>query len=265
MEQQSFSGHLKMTAPQTEAAAPPLSGNEDTYEQKILRACSSGDLPTLQRYFSELGIAQGHSLIYYAITHRRKPSEPPTTYQMVEAAVSAQQPTILSYLLITFPTVKIDASIVSMAIEHASVPVFAELLAYDRYVLHLQWNHGMTALAQACFASKTALALFLIDQGADVNEGVWLRLSTLELAVLAKQRSIELVRALIEHGAETDGLMERWTAEDRVDDVSCLLEAGADTAVIATLLKKKEVRSNHSMVALLTEKKQKVQTSKGVE
>jgi hypothetical protein len=245
-----------MAAPQAEAAAPSLSGNEGTYEQKILRTCSSGDLPTLQRYFSELGITQGHPLIYYALHHQLRPSEPPPTYQMVEAAVSAQQPTILSYLLTTFSTVAIDKSIVTLAIEHASVPVFAELLAHDRSVMHLQWNHGMTPLASACFASKTALALYLINQGADVNEGVWLRLSTLELAVSAKQRSTELIRALIEHGAETDSLLERWAAEDRVDDVSCLLEAGANTAVIATLLKRKEVRKNRKIVALLMEKEQ---------
>ena len=151
---------------------------------------------------------------------------------------------------------KIDTSTVKMAIEHASVPVFAKLLAHGRSVLHLQWNHGMTVLTSACFASKTVLALYLIDQGADVSEGEWLHLSTLELAVLAKQRSTELIRALIEHDAETDRLLEGWAAEDRVDDVSCLLKAGANTAVIATLLKRKEVRKNRDIVVVLTKEEQ---------
>ena len=82
-------------------------------------------------------------------------------------------------------------------------------------------------------------------------------MSTLELAVLAKERSTEVIRALIEHGAEKNCLLKRWAEEDRVDEMRCLLEVGANTAIIPTLLKKEEVRRNRKIVALLKEKKQK--------
>ncbi|MCJ1384365.1 hypothetical protein MMC17_007481 [Xylographa soralifera] len=227
------------------------SNTEGTVEKKILEACFSGDLQGLQQQFSKLGIASGHRIIYSPLHHLTRPSEPPPTYQMVDAAVSAKQPAILSYLLTTFPTIRIAEPLVTLAIEHASVPVYELMLAHDPSILNLGIHpHDNSPLACACLCGKTALALHLLDKRADPKCRFWIHLSTLQCALRAHQ-PIELIRALIEHGAETDSVLEYAVKNDEMNDVRCLLDAGAETGIVKRLLKDKEVRKNQRMMALL--------------
>ncbi|MCJ1405201.1 hypothetical protein MMC11_008427 [Xylographa trunciseda] len=234
------------------------SHDKATVNQMVLDACTSGDLQGLQQQFSKLGIAPGHPIIYYPLHAPNRPSEVPPTNEMLAAAVSAKQPAILSFLLATFPTIGIGEALVDLAIVHESVPVYEVMLAHDPSLLNLRMHpHDMNPLTCACRTGHTEIALLLLEKGADPNTGFWFRDSTLRCALAARQ-PIELIRALIEHGAETESVLEYAVKHDEMDDVRCLLDAGADTGIVEKLLKSKEVRKNKEMAALLKREGQRV-------
>ena len=210
----------------------------------------------LQQDFSELQITQGHPLIRYPSLDPPKPSEPPPTWHMLETAVRTKQPTILSYRFKIFTISGVDRELVHLAVtphhNPCSVDTFAQLLAHDRSILNLNLGHDRTALALACFGSDPALAFFLLGEGADPNLGCWFRHSTLKIA-LAEQ-PVELIRALVEHHAETEGALNRAVEVGRVDVVRYLLGAGIDDNSIQESLEKAKEEKNEEIIALLKAK-----------
>ena len=79
-------------------------------------------------------------------------------------------------------------------------------------------------LSSTCIGGHTALAFYLLGQGADPNAGGWFRLSALDY-VLAVGQPEELVKALMNVEAETDqGFTREQAAEKEVEHMRALTE-----------------------------------------
>ena len=112
-----------------------------------------------------------------------------------------------------------------LAVEHPDVPTFAVLLNHDRDMLDANLGHDSTALSKACANKDPELALYLLREGADPNAGGWFRLSTLQLALVQRQ-PVELIRALVDAGADTTDVVESAMEEDGEAYAKVLSEAG---------------------------------------
>ena len=193
----------------------------------VLEACSRGDSVKLQGYFLALGIRPPHPFISYADSP--PPSAPPSTEQMIEAAIKAKQPDALAVLLTTFDVQSMPGPLLDAALVYADVPTFAIILEHDRDLLNRDLGHGNIALARACFNSDPSLPLYLLREGADPNAGGWFALSTLGIA-LAQNQPVELIKGLVEAGIDPTEEVSRAQDEGQETKLEKLSAAGVKGA-----------------------------------
>ena len=117
-----------------------------------------------------------------------------------------------------------------LAVREGAHQVFRLLLATPEIKLDLRSANGDTALMIACFKGDQAMALALIEQGAEINRPGWTALH-----YAAASGSLPLLRALIDHDAYIDAASPNQTTPlmmaargGHAPGLQLLLEAGAD-------------------------------------
>ena len=220
-----------------------------TYEQEILSACSNGQIAILQQAFTALHINPGHTPITYVTSEPLSPTDPPPTWAMLEAAIRNSQGPTLEYLLTIFPSYTIDRTLIQLALNHLAIPTLAALLHHDRALLNQDLGHDSTFLSCASMDDNPAVALFLLEQGADPNAGFFFRLSTLRIAIMKK--SLRLVKALVEHGADTGKVLVDAVVAGNLDVLRYLLNAGVDLGGVEAALAQAGKDERADMVTLL--------------
>lgn len=209
-----------------------------TCKEEVLEACSTGNLSRLKQLLDNLQINPGHPEIIGPYEKTFDPSEPPYTWQMLQAAVLDQHLSTITYLLHIFPAATISEPIIQASLTHHSIPVFAALLTHDRSILNheLESTASTTPLSSAVWSPNPSpeFALYLLSEGADPNVGGFGPLPVLCLAV--PKQPVEVIRRLIECGAEVGRWNELQRAARRGDleIVRCLLDAGADVEGLGT-------------------------------
>ena len=227
------------------------SPSRPTAKAKVLQAISVGNLPRLQSLFSSLGIQSGQSEIEYPYDHDFSAEEPPSTNEMLVNAVTSLQPSILTFILHTFATAKLNDNIIGPVVDAKSITLFRALLAHDRSVLDHEFDNTATPLSMACWGSDPDFALFLLAEGADPNGPGFLALSTLGIAI--QKQPVSLIQRLVECGATVQGtgVFRQAVELGRVDVVRVLLESEVDETQIREALSISERRQDEEMVQVL--------------
>jgi ankyrin repeat protein len=145
---------------------------------------------------------------------------------MLRAAICGSHPLpILTHLLHTFPQTTIYDSTLEAALALSPpnrIPTFTALLTYSPSILNRELESTRnTPLSSACWGDNPSLALFLLAQGADPNQGSFMRLTALDIALL--KQPLSLIEALVRGGAQVDGGTLKNAVEfGRVDAVGIL-------------------------------------------
>lgn len=115
------------------------------------------------------------------------------------------------------------------------------LLAADATLLESKDNRGMTPLARACFGGPPSfneqleVALFLIDQGANVNAKENSGYTPLHRVIYSRGKNLALIRRLLEAGADVNASgsngrtpLNSAAQSDNLDVARVLIAHGAD-------------------------------------
>ncbi|CAI6082580.1 hypothetical protein PAECIP112173_03616 [Paenibacillus sp. JJ-100] len=154
------------------------------------------------------------------------------------------------------------------AAEHGEINKLKSLLQERPELANIENKDGLTALGYAAHYGQAGSVQLLLEHGADVNAVSHSRISfipsnTALHAALAGERSLQVIRQLLEHGTSTsipdsDGQHALHTAAFHTDQtaiIELLLEHGADVsaqdAAGATALQIAQQRGNSSVAALL--------------
>ncbi|KAI9880123.1 MAG: hypothetical protein M1830_005368 [Pleopsidium flavum] len=149
------------------------------------------------------------------------PSDPPFTWEMLEAAVRSQHPSTITYLLTTFPTATINDLIIQASLTHRSIPSSPSFLP-------------MTALFSTT-SSTPPPPRSPPPSEAQIQTSRSSSSPKAPTPTLAAS-PLEDIRRLVDRGAEVhrSSALQNAARAGRVDVVECLLDAGADVDDMAT-------------------------------
>lgn len=197
------------------------SSHEDvgsTLKDKLLDACSRGNLPELKLLLSEQDAKGTHSA--------------PLVQLMLQTSAKNGHVGVVAFLLDSNPTIEIDIDLAYYA-AWGGMEVYKLLLSKDPNVIKWRYDRYGDAVIVAVSSQNIDFLRFLLDNGADpgrslMESGRYGCLLAVEIAALRSTE--EVVRLLIRHGAiiaQTDAL-KFAAVSGRLDMVRCLLDEGAD-------------------------------------
>jgi hypothetical protein len=142
--------------------------------QKILTACSSGDIPTLETLFQELDINSDHPQHPYGFDRNRAEEQHlPAVVQMLVAAITGQQVEVISLLFAKFPASSFYGPPMRAAIDTGNAKVLKAVCKFDPVSpdAEIGDDEGVNALGYACSKANGAeLVKALLEAGADPNK-----------------------------------------------------------------------------------------------
>lgn len=180
-------------------------------QHRILLACSAGDLSQVKVLHAQLQSADKSVLIE----------------QMVEVAANATHEAIVTYCLSNGADCNNRATIMA-ALNSGSIEIYKALISAG-----LDPNRNLdfegNALLLCTSQSDLRFVKFLVENGADPNNGVRLFGKDRILEVAAQWASIELFSFLLSHGCplKNSGALQRAALMGRTDMVIYLIEMGA--------------------------------------
>jgi len=228
----------------------------------ILEACGAGDIISLERLFRASGISAGYppisrqydaSTVPTTISDSQGPITLPQTYEMLTAAIQGRQGATIKYLFTIFPDARIQEPELKACIETKDLVIF-KLLADHAMdiseVIDREFDDRSTSLSIACLGEKPDIALFLLDNGADPNEGSPLQGIGGPLANAIEEQPVQLIQKLVEKGAVIeDRHLYAAVQKGRADVVKVLAqEGGLD---LKTSLEEAKKIGSKEIVALL--------------
>jgi len=229
----------------------------------ILAACGAGDIVALERLFSASGISAGNppitrryddSTIPTRISNSQGPIDLPQTYEMLTAAVEGRQGATIKYLFTIFPEAHIQEVELKASIHTKDLAIFKLLAdhAKDRNeVIDREFDDRYTSLSLACLGEKPDIALFLLDKGADPNEGSPLLGIGGPLANAIQEQPVQLIKKLVEKGA----VINNWqiyvaVQKKRADVVKFLVEKAKGLDLKIPLEEAKKIGSKEILALL---------------
>jgi ankyrin repeat protein len=170
---------------------------------------------------------------------------------MLAAAVRGYQDATIRYLFTIFPDARIQEPELRACIDIQDLAIFKQLADHARdksEVIDREFDDRYTSLSMACLGEKPDIALFLLDQGADPNEGSPLR-GIGGLLVNAIQEQV--IRKLVEKGAVVEKRHVYSAVQGRrADVVKFLVERGTGLDLGTPLEEARKIGSEE-IVALL--------------
>ncbi|MCJ1364703.1 hypothetical protein MMC16_003818 [Acarospora aff. strigata] len=199
-----------------------IQGDMSTLKDKILSACSGGDLPKLEALLSTQNTMNNHSALPLQL--------------MLQEAAEKGHVTVVSYLLDSNPAFEINSYLAYHA-AWGGVEVYKLLLSRKPEIIKWGFGHYGDAVIVAVKSQNADLLYFLLNNGADPGysaENSWRYLTFTAVEVAVLQSTEEFTRILVRHGAvlaQTRPL-ELAAGMGRLSQVRCLLEEGADVNAI---------------------------------
>jgi hypothetical protein len=143
-------------------------------QQKILAACSSGDIPALETLFHELDIGSDHPQHPYGFDRNLAEEQyPPAVTKMLVAAITGQQLETISFLFAKFPDSSFYGSPMRAAIDTDNAKVLRAVCKFDPASADAEIgdDESVNALGYACSKANSAeLVKVLLEAGADPNK-----------------------------------------------------------------------------------------------
>lgn len=198
--------------------AIPSQEVDSALKDKLLDACSRGDLPELKSLLSDPDIKGTHSA--------------PLIQLMLQTSAEKGHVSLVAFLLDSNPTIEIDTYLARSA-AWGGIEVYKFLFSRNSDIINWYFGHLGNAVIAAVKRQDAELLRFLLDNGGDPGRSIaestrYLTFTAVETAVL--QSTEEMVRILVSYGALLVGTeaLQHAAALGRLGMVRCLLEQGAD-------------------------------------
>ena len=189
----------------------------DNIQERILAACSNGNVEELRSLLSDLGGAASQDPAFFQKTLR--------------SAAKSCQLSAVQYLISQNSSFTIDRETGLAVATSGSVEIYEALYAVDPNIINLHFGHTGDPITVAVSSSNVPVLSFLLKKGANPNAGRYLsRWSPISLA--AQGSSPEIIPLLMKHGAQASGsnALQNAVAAGRLDLVEALLKGGADVS-----------------------------------
>ncbi|KAL8726755.1 MAG: hypothetical protein Q9181_005934 [Wetmoreana brouardii] len=172
-------------------------------QQAMIEACESGNFSGLQQLLQACDVKERSAPVAPKYGEPEPPpSAPPPTWKLITAAVRHARPSILALLLKTYPTVDLHRqSILDAALANPHLETFKLLHAHSPSIVNYEFESLNTSLLmESCRGGNPLLPNYLLDNGADPNEGGFPGAGPLFYAVQFDQ-PIEVVKKMVDRGA----------------------------------------------------------------
>ncbi|KAH8586000.1 ankyrin repeat-containing domain protein [Bisporella sp. PMI_857] len=200
---------------------------------ETLNACKSGNLDKLKQVLASWDIKQGSSPIQAAEWGAPSRLEDlPYTWEMMVAAINANQTAIVAYILKTFPSLQVQDTILESSLRPPKPLIFDILLKHDPKIINFEFQDMYTPLIASCRGKDPDFGVYLLEQGADPNIGGMGPWSALYYAIKYKQ-PLRLIKKLLDCGAN---MRDRFALEEAVTNglvevLAAFLDSGLDVNV----------------------------------
>ena len=201
----------------------------ETTQTAMMEACESGDVAKLQRLLQSCNVEEGDPPVEPKYGEPDPPqSAPPATWKMITSAVLHGQSSILALILKTYPAVKLNGqSILEAALSNPQLETFKLLHAHSPTILNYEFDALNTSLLmEACRNGDPLLPTYLLDNGADTNEGGFPGMGPLFYAVTFEQPLDVIVKMLDCGAVVTNAVVNAAIGKQRYNAIVILLQRG---------------------------------------
>ena len=145
------------------------------HQQEMMEACETGDVRKLQRLFGTLGVRTRNSTVQRVVDVSDR-TGPPTTFEMLNTAIVHNRPMIVQLLLRIYPDTCVESdTLLGATRANPDLPTLKILCSHQPSIV----NYAMckddlrldTLLLDYCHYGDPRQAAYLLDNGADPNEG----------------------------------------------------------------------------------------------
>ncbi len=198
-------------------------------QKAMIEACESGDVPGLQQLLQTCHVRDGDAPVDPKYGEPDPPqSAPPPTWKLITAAVGHGQSPIVALLLKTYPTVDLNRqSILEAALAKPHLETFKLLHAHSPSIIDYGFDSQNTSLLmETCRGGHPLLPNYLLDNGADPNEGGFPGAGPLFYAVKFEQ-PLSIIVKMVDRGAlVTNAVLTEAIRKQRTTILEFLLKRG---------------------------------------
>ena len=195
----------------------------------MIEACESGDVPGLQKLLQACHVKDGDASVDPKYGEPDPPqSAPPPTWQLITAAVHHGQSPIVALIFKTYPTVDLNRqSILEAAIAKPHLGTFKLLHAQSSSIVDYEFDSLNTSLLmEACRGGNPLLPSYLLDNGADPNEGGFPSAGPLCYAVRFEQPLSIIVKKVNRGALVTNAVLTEAIRKQQAPILEFLLTRG---------------------------------------
>ena len=197
------------------------------HQQRMLHACSTGDISELQKHFDAAEVMRGSTPTQRTIDPI-DPLGPPATSDLLHTAVTHNQPAVLQLLLKTYPSARVSTDVLlGSTFANPDLPTLEVLRCHDPSIVNYEMdeNDGFdTLLIDYCRSGDPLRPTYLLDNGADPNLGGLPHFGGPLLTAIVSNQPPSLISNMIECNAKATSLHVTYTIrESRVDILDMVL------------------------------------------
>lgn len=224
-------------------------------QNAMLDACEAGDVAKLSRLFKAAGVRQGDHAFDPFFGEPVPASGPPPTCTMLAAAVAHHQPTVVTFLLNTYRSVKMDRDTVANAIlAHPHRATLETLHAHTPSIVNFEFQEGHTTLLmESCKSADPFLPTLLLELGASATEADLAGTGPLSYAVKYLQ-PFETVVMMVERGAVITGSVIHNAIQRQHSEILAYLLERGNLDRPKVMLKEAEDTGNKIVAGLVWER-----------
>lgn len=224
-------------------------------QKAVMSACEVGDILRLQDLLQGAGVRQGDPPVdpqyirYPDIIEAIPSSGPPATPNLVIAALENKQHFVLEYLLKIYPELDVEHdAILLSAFVNPDLKCIEVLHTHCPSIVNFEFQSHSSAIIEALRAPDTSIATYLLDNGADPNEGGLGAMGPLFHAIIW-DKPLEIIQKMVECGAIVRPYLVIQAIEQQHPQIikyliyQCWMESPADVLKAARKTKNKEIVS----------------------
>jgi hypothetical protein len=203
--------------------------------EAILKACASGDLPTLKEVLGDI---------------RPQPrTEPPAAREHLETAVASRQTTIVKFLLQTYPSLSLsqESGIVHSILDNADADTLRVLCAHDPLFASFSIDYAfLSFLTEACKQPPDKIVPVihvLLDNDADVHDGFGPGGGALYAALVGSQPREIIERIVKNGGCISWRVLSTAIGKERLDVFPSLLQQRYARSWVAKTIRQEREKS----------------------
>ena len=201
-------------------------GSQDI-QKDMIEACESGDVPRLQQLLQACDVRDGDAPVDQKYGEPDPPeSAPPPTWKLVTAAVSHGHFPIVALILKTYPAVDLNRqSVLEAALVKPHLETFKLLHAHSSHIVNYEFDSLNTSLLmETCRSGHPLLPNYLLDNGADPNEGGFPGAGPLFYAVKFEQPLAVIVKMVDRGAVVTNAVLIEAVRKQRTTILEFLLK-----------------------------------------